>query len=308
MQDFARMDYAAPESGADMWSAVRHMTRECAALLDRAEKFLLPEWGRIFDEREIEVFNDMPTMNRLPYPVIASEFLCDYVQHNTMLPGEMPSTRRISLCAEEAAMEALAPFTLAWIRQTKAQVATEPQTLDIGFVVFPISYFAERDLWVPPPSVAVFRKDDRPQDHRTDIVITPLGQDAYTVFPLEERLRRGARDVNDECIAAIHLLLALSLERTTHTVIPASAALNKKRARTGKPPLYEYKVLDIVSDLMASPRQTLGRPHGEHASPRMHKRRGHLRRLGTDRVTWVRDTVVGKPGRGEIRKDYNVSK
>jgi hypothetical protein len=311
IESLAKWSWAFSPSGPSdkLVADVKSMTAECCVLLNRAEKFLLPEWGRIFDQDEMAVMSDLPTMNRLPYPVIAAEYECDYEKHNTMLPGELQSTRRISLNVEEAALAALAPFTYQWIRNTRPQVNMERPELDIGFVCIPICYFEPTGgLWVPPPAVAIFRSKDRPQDHITDVVITPLGQDAYSMFPLEQRLRRAQRDVNDECIAAIHLLLGLSLDRVTHTTIPAPSKLNKKRARSGKPLLYEYKVLDIVSDLMASPREVVGRPHGSHASPRMHKRRGHLRRLSETRVTWVRNTIVGKPGRGEITKDYSVQK
>lgn len=42
---------------------------------------------------------------------------------------------------------------------------------------------------------------------------------------------------------------------------------------------------------------------GGHASPRLHWRRGHIRRLG-DRTTWVRASLVGKSENGVIVHDY----
>ena len=45
-----------------------------------------------------------------------------------------------------------------------------------------------------------------------------------------------------------------------------------------------------------------GDPRG-HASPRLHWRRGHIRRLG-NRTTWVRASLVGKSENGVIVHDY----
>lgn len=43
---------------------------------------------------------------------------------------------------------------------------------------------------------------------------------------------------------------------------------------------------------------------GTHASPRLHWRRGHIRRLAPERTTWVRPTLVGYEDRGTIIHDY----
>ena len=43
---------------------------------------------------------------------------------------------------------------------------------------------------------------------------------------------------------------------------------------------------------------------GTHASPAMHKRRGHFRQLKSGKVVWVKSSIVGKPENGVITKDY----
>lgn len=45
-------------------------------------------------------------------------------------------------------------------------------------------------------------------------------------------------------------------------------------------------------------------PVGTHASPAMHKRRGHFRQLKSGKVVWVKSSIVGKPENGVITKDY----
>lgn len=45
-------------------------------------------------------------------------------------------------------------------------------------------------------------------------------------------------------------------------------------------------------------------PVGTHASPAMHKRRGHFRQLRSGKVVWVKSSIVGKPENGVVTKDY----
>jgi len=45
-------------------------------------------------------------------------------------------------------------------------------------------------------------------------------------------------------------------------------------------------------------------PTGTHASPAMHKRRGHFRQLKSGKVVWVRSAIVGKAENGVVTKDY----
>ena len=137
--------------------------------------------------------------------------------------------------------------------------------------------------------------------------VLPLGSMAYGHYPQSERHTRIARDLADEVIACLHTMMALALDHGRHQVIPAPERLNRKRAKKDKPPMFEYKVLDIVADVLAPKKTTVSHSHGgTHASPRMHKRRGHVRRLASGKTTWVRNTIVGKPQRGKVIKDYSV--
>jgi hypothetical protein len=279
-------------------------TRETAVLLREAEKFLMPEWGRIFDKDDFGVLEDMAVPNRLPYPIIACEYFCDYSKHDTMIPGEMASSKRIALLVEKEMLKARAPHTWQWTIKTKPE--DDAVIADEGFFVIPVCFFDAGNIWSPAPCMGFMNRNERPQEFRARIVITALGIGSYIDYPDDEKRLRAQRDIADESICAIHLLMALAMERTSMTTLPAPTQLNKKRERKGKPPLFEYKVLDIVADIMETPKAGVGRPHGNHASPRMHKRRGHIRRLDNNRTTWVRNTIVGKPGKGEVRKDYNV--
>jgi hypothetical protein len=46
---------------------------------------------------------------------------------------------------------------------------------------------------------------------------------------------------------------------------------------------------------------------GTHASPRLHWRRGHIRRL-TEKTTWVRPTLVGVDSGGVVLHDYRTAR
>ena len=84
-----------------------------------------------------------------------------------------------------------------------------------------------------------------------------------------------------------------------------SPKLNKARAKKGHLPLYDYHVLAIKTEHQTSRTDnTLG---GNHASPRFHWRRGHIRKLPSGKNTWVRSCAVGQTDMGIIEKDYVVT-
>lgn len=85
---------------------------------------------------------------------------------------------------------------------------------------------------------------------------------------------------------------------------PVDPKLQKSRRLRGKPPLKDYKVLT----LKAGPR-VIRRGAGDpvsHASPRMHLRRGHIRRLPNGNV-WVNSTVVNPEATERLDKSYRVT-
>lgn len=79
--------------------------------------------------------------------------------------------------------------------------------------------------------------------------------------------------------------------------------INSKRERKGKLPFFTYKTLhlNVPEDGVVS---SGGR--GTHSSPRMHLRRGHIRRLPDGRRIWVQACVVGSAQSGMVLKDYRI--
>lgn len=129
----------------------------------------------------------------------------------------------------------------------------------------------------------------------------------------DDDLRRAFLAQPDKGLTPIMMLVSLVVRglmvlncSNVHCVDnPPPAALNKKRERSGKVPLFTYKTLHIKTQ---DRRTARGQPAGsERAGPRLHLRRGHIRRLDDARTTWVQSCVVGDKQRGIVMKDYRVT-
>lgn len=109
------------------------------------------------------------------------------------------------------------------------------------------------------------------------------------------------RALKNHGFGVMQLLAALSCHNVETTTAQPPAALNKRRAQRGKVPFYSYHVLMLAPGKA----QAVGTPTGTHASPRIHLRRGHVRRLESKNV-WVNACVVGNKALGMVTKDYSV--
>lgn len=111
-------------------------------------------------------------------------------------------------------------------------------------------------------------------------------------------------DSNDEVLVLLQACSVLNCANITTASIDAAPALNKKRQASGKQPFFSYKVLQLSEDRKTSCRAGAG---GQHVSPRMHLRRGHLRRL-EHKTVWVRPAMVNAATtHGVVAKDYAVT-
>lgn len=110
-------------------------------------------------------------------------------------------------------------------------------------------------------------------------------------------------DCHDEAMVLVQACSVLNCANVITTDVAPEAAINKKRQANGKQPFFSYKVLQLADD-----RRSPGGVGGAHTSPRMHLRRGHLRRT-ENRVTWVRPTTVNAGSKlGKVVKDYALSR
>ena len=76
---------------------------------------------------------------------------------------------------------------------------------------------------------------------------------------------------------------------------------NRRKMQQGKAPTYDWTTVYIEP---AKPRSAS--KGGTHASPRLHDRRGHLRRLTTGKNVWVKACKVGDASKGAIFHDYKI--
>jgi hypothetical protein len=102
------------------------------------------------------------------------------------------------------------------------------------------------------------------------------------------------------CVLGSFCLMQSDFCRTD--TVPAPAALNAKRAKKGRPPIFEHKVVTL-SPQQSAASDAVG---GTHASPRLHWRRGHIRALPGGSITRVRPCLVGDIARGFVSHDYKV--
>lgn len=82
-----------------------------------------------------------------------------------------------------------------------------------------------------------------------------------------------------------------------------SRFVNQRKKQKGLCPLFTYKTLHITNEEKKIYRKN---GNGTHESPRLHLRRGHIRKLPTGKRIWVQSCLVGDPAKGFSDKDYLV--
>jgi hypothetical protein len=99
------------------------------------------------------------------------------------------------------------------------------------------------------------------------------------------------------------LTTMLSAKGVEQIITPAPHKLNKHRVKRGLPSIGEVR--EIVIHHGKNVYAASGQQRGSHASPRMHWRRGHLRRLPSGEITNVRPCLVGSVGEA-VKPSYVV--
>ena len=106
-------------------------------------------------------------------------------------------------------------------------------------------------------------------------------------------------------ITAIYMMTMSKNNFYMSVPTPEEAATNRKRISKGKKPLIEFKVATIEG------KKTMlsSTPHGTHASPRLHWRRGHWRTMTkSGKKTWIAPMEVGDEDNGRVIKTYAIGK
>lgn len=97
----------------------------------------------------------------------------------------------------------------------------------------------------------------------------------------------------------ISFINALSCSNVT--IGEAARARPVKKKAKKKQPFHSYKVLTVKTRALS----VVGSGTNERGSPRVHLRRGHIRRL-KDKKVWVNAAVVGDKSKGIVTKEYRV--
>jgi hypothetical protein len=267
-------------------------------LTKKAQYFQLPEGGRILEDSN-SLDAKFGLALRLPFPVTAFEF------HRECNDGAI-STKSISLCFEHDQLN-------------QCEFMQQGQ-----WGCMAVAYMDEMGVWAVIPGIAIYvpgrahtvtatdseksqgvaagiRRtglgcDTEPVGHR--IIVPKLFHFAGHVYPSDFLMF----DLQHEFISAIQACAALACVNVAARSEEPSLSLNAKRARLGREPFNSYRVLEVVGA-----RTSAASRGGQHASPRRHLRRGHIRHLDSERTTWVSSCVVGNKALGVVTKDYRMA-
>lgn len=282
--------------------------------LKSAEVFVLSDSGQLLDRGKARP--ELPGLVlRPPFPVVALEYLANPTDWKDPIYTPSSCSKRIALAWD---------FT----DDLPASIAGMlGRPLPRGVIIAAIAFYDEHQKWMPISVAAHIDYEDDwfapkrsafydsmvaagrispavAQSRTLPGSVIPLSPEtvfvAAATFGIEQAMDMMSADLMDEAAAYMDLCWALACKNVSVRHSPAPENLNRQRAKTGKPALFGFHVLELAGETIG------GAPvaSSPHASPRSHLRRGHIRRLSPDRVTWVNQSMVR--GRGFIDKQYSV--
>jgi hypothetical protein len=300
--------------------------RRLIDMLQHSVKFILPNCCNLIDPDELRQAH--LDLTRLPFPCVAFEAPWEKEDGIEQL-GEFqqtPATKRIALCWEAGPEYELLPglnsilnafpeggvfiVPIYWgpehRRWTVALGGTflpyensvQDLKLEESLPASRIAHAAAIEAGLAKPKAKQFRAEPfylLPEFYeKTLIAYGGNREKAYAQIMLDSR---------DETMMLVQACSVINCANVTTAEVGPPAALNKKRQEKGKQPFFSYKVLQLSDERREAGK---GGDGGNHASPRMHLRRGHLRRLES-RVVWVRPAMVNAgTNTGVVLKDYAV--
>lgn len=310
------MRVAAPQSAG--------VVRRLIEMLRSSVKFILPNCGDLIDPDDLRQAH--LDLLRLPFPIVAFEVPWEKEGGIEQIGDfkQSPATKRIALCWEGGPDHELIPglnsilevfpeggvfvFPIFWAPALRRWTVSLGGTfvpydnaLDANFESLPASRSAHAamiEAGLAKPKAKQFRAEPfylLPEWYENTLAQYDGDKDkVYTQIIIDSR---------DEAQAVVQACSVINCANVTTAEISPSAALNRKRREKGKQPFFSYKVLQLSDERRESGKEGGG---GSHASPRMHLRRGHLRRLG-GRAVWVRPAMVNAgASTGAVLKDYAV--
>lgn len=276
----------------DYVSKVKQILAEAKA----APKFVLPDNGKVFDDR----FRGLPDDFRLPYPSIVIEYVCrlegGLVEDRFGKEVTHAAPERIIVAQQTAENSILVASIICIHARGHVFWAMQPFVAEI----IPRAQLSEADqARVAVPSFV----EGRPGITQAANVMHDLGGRAFKDFgPAWEE--HAFYDMNDECNAVLELIEALSCSNVSHEALPVRKQ-NKSSAKRGSLPFDEYRVLTVRISSVGKDGIPTILPF-DRRTPREHLRRGHIRNLQDGRRIWVNSTVVNAHVGSRINKDYRM--
>jgi len=312
------------------WSRSVSTLSSVIGLLERSVKFILPNGCALIapgDLREAHA-----ELARLPFPCTAFEvpWASDrFAEHRLGGVPQAEANQRIALCWELGAIPEVTPGMDRLLDHFPGGgtaivsiyrgPATGGWTIGLGGLFCPyegrLLGAGEQGDWAPmsiaarEATIGAGLSDDRAKMLRTEpfrLFPEYFAASVEQVYGTEDAAFASIiTDTQDESSVQLQVCALLACANVATEEIEPSEKLNKKRRAKGNQPFFSYRVFTLATDRAAHPdRAAQG---GTQASPRMHLRRGHLRRLNNGRLIWVRPAVVSANSpRGVIDKDYRV--
>lgn len=296
--------------------------RSVISLLQSSVKFILPNCCDLIDPEDLRQAH--LDMIRLPFPCVAFEAPWEREDGPDEV-GEFrqtKATKRIALCWESSPEFEAVPglnnildvfpdggvfvLPIYWTPEYKRW------TVALGGTFVPFENQVQKltlENVLPATRIAHAAKIEAGQAkaNANQIRAEPFcllpeffDQTVATYGSEEKAVAQIILDTHDETMVLVQACSVINCANVGTVDVPPSVASNKKRIANDKQPFFSYKVLQLAEDR----RLPGGSKGGEHAPPRMHLRRGHLRRLES-RVVWVRPTTVNAGSKlGTVLKDY----
>jgi len=285
------------------------------ALIERGQHFVLPDNGQLI--RIDDMPDNMPLLLRPPFPVTVIEFSVTLALEDFDKEDMVKASRRIIVAFD--ASEGFPPKCL--------QLTDGFETME-GVYLVSIVYSNIHQAWIPPTLLVFIPYDNVVEVGRP---ISPELQEKLSITNPEnirgmamglaslapEAFESPYVNSREECDRIIGIMTAdaqyelnvyqqvcmiLGCSNVGTSIIPASKALNKSRNISKKRHLFDYHILSIPGHD--------NNEQGVHGSSgrtvRTHLRRGHIRRISSDRLVWVNAAVVRGRAPGMVHKAYNV--
>lgn len=305
------------------WSA--HVLYRLIAMLQNSVKFILPNCCNLIHPNEVHQTH--MDLIRLPYPCVAFEAPWDHTEDGLEYKGEFkqsPMTKRIALCWDGRQFEPLAGLNRFLDAFEQGGVFVLPiywgpehkkWTVALGGAFVPYGgTLGALDLDAAMPAtriandamIATGQAHARSKQFRAEPfpILPEIYEHAIATYGSRDKANAQIIvDYHDEVMVLIQACSVINCANVTTADIEASAASNRKRQAKGQQPFFSYKILELAEERRPAGQTRAG---GHSTSPRMHLRRGHLRRL-EHKTVWVRPALINQAStRGVVHKDYSV--